>query len=620
MSGASLLQRAGVDVMGTAPLAACFQLWDDRGVLTQGVTVSVHLSFGWRLIRVWLACAMLAGCASSPRHGGGGELRLDTETAARVRHVAAVGQAGRTAGAGVARVVASQLAEWVPTLLEVMADARAVEQLEEQLEECARQAEQEVNARYFGDRAPTREECGEEVQVDGCPGPVTRAMLLGQQKHEVALQCAQRVLEQLWPGPFSLEQRYRYYPNAKFVETVSREEEARLLAQGCTKELWRTIKPDIVLHQGRNLRQGLLIFDYKFPCPPTNEPRWTRCGESSRMVAPTKARSIRMRWVVRRSSSPLGQGCDDESGHSRHPLARQIGVLRARDGVVVCFFMHRSHSEVAAAVWRALQIYLQAIPPHSLKWYGSDDGDTLPLDGAGWEVIRKQMLERPWGGEWLVELAEQASEAGGYHFEYNGRKLDAELFAQDEHATTGVLFTFPTEYLLEHGPVRLRALALELASELPFSFGYASLAFVCQSGMWYGVKQELREVLPRYLGFDLYHLGDTSRAIGTRARGAYWLTFLGQPLLGQLGGVEGLRQKLPFEEVTVQPLEAERALITLGEWPEAIDTAKRREEQKLLPQYRTLAHLLEPYLYEERTGFFSLDPEDMRRWLRRLCQ
>jgi len=301
-------------------------------------------------------------------------------------------------------------------------------------------------------------------------------------------------------------------------------------------------------------------------------------------------------------------------------LRNKHGVLRARDGVVLCFFMRRSHPEVVGAVWRALQTYRQAIPPRSLNWYGSDEGDTLPLDDKGWEVIRKQMLERSRAAACNVDLEEDESGTGGYYFEYRGRTLDAEFFAHDEDATTGVLFTFPTEYLLEHGPAHLRALALELARELPFSFGYASLAFVCLSGRWYGARKELLEPLTRFLGFDLYHLGNTSRVIGTRARGAYWLTFLGQPLLGQLGGMEGLRQKLPFEEVSLLPMEAERVLITLSEWPEAIDTAKKREEQRLLPQYRALAHLLEPYLYEERDGFFSMDPENMRRWLRRLCQ
>ncbi len=297
-------------------------------------------------------------------------------------------------------------------------------------------------------------------------------------------------------------------------------------------------------------------------------------------------------------------------------LRTDLGDVVTRDGVVICFFMRRSHTEVASAVWRALQIYLRAIPPHSLNWYGSDDGDTLPLDKKGWEVIRKQVIERPWGMEWIVELAEDCSQVGGYHFEYDGRKLDDPMFSHDEDATTGVLFTFPTEYLLENGPAHMRALALELARELPWSFGYASLAFVAPHGMWYAARWELHGLLSRYLGLDLYHLGDTSRVIGTRARGAYWLTFLGQPLLGQVGGLEGLREKLPFPEVSLESLEGERVLITLGEWPEAIDT----EKKVYLPQYRALAHLLEPHLYEERTGWFLQDKENMRRWLRRLCQ
>ncbi len=109
-------------------------------------------------------------------------------------------------------------------------------------------------------------------------------------------------------------------------------------------------------------------------------------------------------------------------------LRTDTGILVARDGVVLCFFMCRSHHEVAPAVWRALQVYLRAIPPQSLKWYVADDGDFSPLDDKCWEVIRKQILERPSGMEWLVELAQDPSEAGGYHFEYDGRKLDEPIF------------------------------------------------------------------------------------------------------------------------------------------------------------------------------------------------
>ncbi|HLL00136.1 MAG TPA: type VI immunity family protein [Myxococcaceae bacterium] len=297
-------------------------------------------------------------------------------------------------------------------------------------------------------------------------------------------------------------------------------------------------------------------------------------------------------------------------------LRTDLGDVVARDGIVLCFFMRRSHQEVAPAVWRALEAYRRAIPPQSLAWYGSDDGDTLPLDDKGWAHIRWQILERKRAAACYVDLEEDASEVGGYHFEYRGRQLENPNFRGDEDWTSGVSFTFPTEYLLERGPGHLRTLVLELARELPFSFGYASLAVISPHGLWYAARRELLPLLSRYLGLDLYSLEDTSRSIGTRARGAYWLTFLGQPLLGQLGGSEALHQKLPFPDVSFQPLDGDRLLITLSEWPETIDT----EKEFHLAQYRELALLLEPFFLEERTGWFSLDKEPLRHWMRRLCQ
>ncbi len=130
------------------------------------------------------------------------------------------------------------------------------------------------------------------------------------------------------------------------------------------------------------------------------------------------------------------------------------------------------------------------------------------------------------------------------------------------------------------------------------------------------MRRELIGLLSRYLGLDLYRLDETSRVIGTRARGSYWLTFLGQPLLGQLGGIEALRDKLPFPDVSLQPMEDERVLVTLGEWPDALDTAK-----EFYPaQYRELARLLEPFLYNERSGWAFIDDDSMHRWIRRLCR
>ncbi|WP_324291331.1 type VI immunity family protein [Corallococcus sp. bb12-1] len=295
-------------------------------------------------------------------------------------------------------------------------------------------------------------------------------------------------------------------------------------------------------------------------------------------------------------------------------LRSRSGALAARDGVVLSFFIHRDHKEVAPAIWRALETFLHAIPPKTLNWYVSEEGDMDPLDNKGWEHIRKKMLERIWGLAWIVELSESPSEAGGYQFEYYGKKLDAPVGFYGGDPATAVSFTFPTEYLLEHGPDHLRALAFKLAWELPFSFGYASFAIVAPHGYWGAGDWDLLDSLrERYLGLDLDHVSNTSATIGTHARSASWLTFLGQPLLGQLGGIEGLRGALPFPEVSLLPLDSQRLLISLSEWPEAIDI----QQGGIPPQYRALALRLEPFLYQERAG---LPPRYEYTWLRRLCR
>lgn len=172
--------------------------------------------------QLMFASALLAACAGNSPHTRQGQLRLDTETASHLQHAATLASEGASSAAStVTPAVASVLVQAAPALLVLLETGNAVGEFEERLLQCAQQAERQVNTTFFGGRAPTRAECGEEVVVDGCPQPITRAMHLGQLKHALALECAREVLEQLWPRPFSLEQRYRYYPNARFLERVS---------------------------------------------------------------------------------------------------------------------------------------------------------------------------------------------------------------------------------------------------------------------------------------------------------------------------------------------------------------------------------------------------------------
>jgi hypothetical protein len=299
------------------------------------------------------------------------------------------------------------------------------------------------------------------------------------------------------------------------------------------------------------------------------------------------------------------------SKHSpRIRVRAEDGYLLVRDGLSFTFYMRRPHHEVAPAILLSLEAYRAAVGPNALSRYSDDEGFFHEMDSAAWDQLRREMLA---DNQLIFHLKDAAEAEQGYQFRYHGRVLDEASLSRRPGAVSAVSFWLPTEYLEEHGPGRVRELALELAGPLPFCSGHGGFNFSCELDLL-GVRRVVRELCFRYPGMDIPSLGWVAGRIGTRVRGAAWLTFLGQPLLGEVGGVDGLRSRLRSPETTVQSLEGERALVTLGPWPEAGDM----EHGHTLPAYRELARVLEPWLYHEtHPRSFDFTPEDMLRWERR---
>jgi hypothetical protein len=271
--------------------------------------------------------------------------------------------------------------------------------------------------------------------------------------------------------------------------------------------------------------------------------------------------------------------------------------------------MRHPHAEVTQRVQRSLDAYLRALGPDALGLYTDEEGYWWPLNAKSWDTVRDQFHQpkRAW-----VHLADASSEHL-YQFDYIGKQLGAPALARYPGAVSAVSFWLPTEYLEEHGPGRVRELAIELAALLPFCSGHVGLSFSCDLGL-VGIPQEILKWCFRYPGMDLPKLDKNSLRVGTRVPTIAWLTFLGQPVLGELGGAAELRSRLQTPGTTVQELEGDRAVVTLGPWPEAGDT----EQGLLLPAHRELARVLEPWTYftpPEESSYFS--PEDRRRWERR---
>jgi hypothetical protein len=286
------------------------------------------------------------------------------------------------------------------------------------------------------------------------------------------------------------------------------------------------------------------------------------------------------------------------------------GYLAVREGLSFTFYMRRSHHEVAPAVLRSLETYRSAVGPAALSQCMDQEGFFHEMDSAAWDQFQCDMLA---DNRLIFRLKDADQDEQGYEFRYRGKVLDEASLALDPDAVAVVSFWLPTEYLEEHGPGRVRELALELASPLPFCSGQGGMNFSCALHL-VGVRRMVHELCFRYPGMDIPSVDRVARHIGTRVRGAAWLTFLGQPVLGEMGGVEGLRPRLHSPETTVQSLEGERAVVTLGPWPEAGDT----EQGNTLPAYRELARVFEPWLYHSppRNARDFLT-EDMLRWERR---
>ncbi|MFL5351939.1 hypothetical protein [Archangium sp.] len=147
--------------------------------------------------------------------------------------------------------------------------------IEKILVDCARYAEEELNRRRLGGKKPERSDCDQEIGKKPNGDPITQAMLWGLEKHKEARECVDRALTQLIPTQFSLEQRYRFDPATGQKSLVSKEARDKLVRQGRAKELEGTLEPDVVIHSGDPL-QAWAVYDFKFPCPETNLPTWTK--------------------------------------------------------------------------------------------------------------------------------------------------------------------------------------------------------------------------------------------------------------------------------------------------------------------------------------------------------
>ncbi len=166
------------------------------------------------------------------------------------------------------------------TTVTMMLQAADIKIIEGELTQCAQAANGKVNEEdeELQGQEPTREQCKKVVRREGNQ-EITRAMELGARKHELALDCARKAFSERFSDTVSAEPTYQKDSSTGLWRWIEPKLVAEWLQLGLTSNLWGALVPDIVIHASGNPNQVQRVYDFKFPCPSTNQPSWGRYGK-----------------------------------------------------------------------------------------------------------------------------------------------------------------------------------------------------------------------------------------------------------------------------------------------------------------------------------------------------
>jgi Protein of unknown function (DUF3396) len=196
-------------------------------------------------------------------------------------------------------------------------------------------------------------------------------------------------------------------------------------------------------------------------------------------------------------------------------------------------------------------------------------------------------------------------EVGAYAFFYFGTDLTDE---GAENETSAVEMWFPTEVIERRGLDTFAQDVLGLASQLPFSSGYCSLAFNMEVAAEIDVARDVTTPLAmRHPGMDLHMTVITTGFMGDGVRGAYWLTLVGPAALEALQlDADGLCEAIDDAAITVYELEHGVAIRAGDELrPGDINYGDR------LPLTRKVAAVLEPVTIVQHRAAFGFATGDV---------
>lgn len=280
----------------------------------------------------------------------------------------------------------------------------------------------------------------------------------------------------------------------------------------------------------------------------------------------------------------------------------------ARDGVIVVLFVRESHVTLAPAVGVLFNAYLGLVGDDALQFIVSSE-EWKPLTPQRRARARRRMSAAAAKGlpnEYLkMKGGDGEDDVGAYAFFYFGTDL---LEEGCENETSAVELWFPTDVVERRGLDAFTLDVLGLASHVPFSSGYCSLAFNVEESGWIDVERDVTTPLAmRHPGMDLHMTDGTTGFMGDGIRGGYWLTLVGPSALRTLGlDAAGLRKMLHDPAITIYELPHGVAIRAGDELrPGDVNYGDR------LPLTRKVAAVLEPVTIVQDYCAFGFAVDDV---------
>ena len=302
---------------------------------------------------------------------------------------------------------------------------------------------------------------------------------------------------------------------------------------------------------------------------------------------------------------------------NRIVLRDAAGRVYLRAAINVAFFLKPPIDEVVSELRAVFDEYLGMVSPETLRWeaVGAAAEEWKPFNSTTIKRCRAQLSQPAASKRRLTafELAdgEVAGDAPQNSFQVLGGPIRTNL----PQETCLLQMCFPSDAVKADSVDGFVAQVRQLASLMPYVSGYCSPVL-----NWAELGREeaiarTRDIVARHAGFDI-HMNSTGRTwLGTRVRGARWLTFLGRSLVDALGGQESLRRSLSAE-IDLQTA-GDGLMVRAGKQPELGDATKGQET----PLLRTVARVIEPVTAFEEVvllgSFADWDKDALRNWERR---